>query len=99
MSFSGRRFPLPRRMLSMWRHRIQRGQFAILLFGKGPTIHSVYKLNQADIIRLEQAKGRKAEELPEEELLAVMLRFGIKKMELDAADQEAVNRAPDEPLK
>lgn len=83
-----------RRMLRRWRRRrLMRGPFSLLLFGGAA---AAYKFNHSDVQRMEQATGKSADDLTEEELLAAMRRLGINKLELDSDDLKAVNQADSE---
>ncbi len=68
----------------IWR-RLLFGAFVILVAGG-----VAYKIHQDDVRRIEQATGKKAENLTEAELKEQMRKLGISKLELTDEEQRQV---------
>jgi hypothetical protein len=68
--------------------RLARGVATLLIIGA-----VVYKLTNRDVDRIEQATGKRAEDLSQAELENAMEGLGIEPLDLEAPDEEAVRQA------
>jgi hypothetical protein len=68
--------------------RLARGVATLLIIGA-----VVYKLTNRDVDRIEQATGKRAEDLSQAELENAMEGLGIEPLDLEAADEKAVRQA------
>ena len=82
-----------RRTLRRTRRRFRRRRLllgnAVILFAGS----QIVKLNRSDVERIEEAAGKTAEDLSEDELLAAMKKLGIHRLELTSEDEDAIDAA------
>lgn len=82
-----------RRILWRTTRRLILGTSVLLMIGGS---YAVYKLTQHDIERIEQERGKSAENMTEEELKTTMRKLGIQKMEITQDDAIHIERIANE---
>ena len=82
----------PGRILRRNSNWLMIGSLAAILLAGGATAQAI-KLSQEDLRRVEEATGKPADELTEEELLVAMRRLGIQRLDLSQDDMAYIEMA------